>query len=73
MSDNISLINNVKELDNFIYATKSLYLFGAGFYLDMFLSEMYNYDKSICERVKEIIVTNKETNINRIRGIEVVS
>lgn len=46
MSDNISLINNVKELDNFIYATKSLYLFGAGFYLDMFLSEMYNYDKA---------------------------
>ena len=46
MSDTITLLQHVKELANIIYATKSLYLFGAGFYLDMFLSEMYNYDKA---------------------------
>lgn len=68
----MNLINNVKELNDFIYATRSLYLYGAGFYLDMFLSEMNNYDKNICERVKEIIVTNKDTNFNRVRGIKVV-
>lgn len=69
----MNLINNVKRLIDFIYETKSLYLYGAGFYLDMFLSEMYDHDRNICERVKEIIVTNKDTNCNRIRGIKVVS
>ena len=73
MSNNIHLINNVKELSDFIYSTESLYLYGAGFYLDMFLSEMYDYDQNICERVKEIIVTNKDVNCNSIRGIKVVS
>lgn len=65
-------INKVSELKWIMEQVSNISLYGAGFYLDMFLNEIQTIDSRLINKISRIIVTNKQGNETIIQGIGVV-
>lgn len=72
-SEQIQLIGSVKELLDILNNAVDVNLYGAGFYLDMFLSEITRMNLGYLDKIARIIVSDKKSNSTIIRNIKVVS
>lgn len=65
-------LESITALTNFIDSNQSIYLYGAGYYLDVFLQEIENLDTAYFQKVKSIFVSKAFGNNKKIPNIPVL-
>lgn len=68
----LQLINSIKELFTVLNNAIEINLYGAGFYLNMFLTEIKKDNSGYLDKINRIIVSEKMNNVSVINNIKVV-
>lgn len=66
------MINQISELEELLRSHREIRLYGAGYYLNLFLQELQKLDEGYLKKVKCIMVSDTSQNPSSIRGIPVV-
>lgn len=66
-------LDSITALTSFMDTYESIYLYGAGYYLDVFLQEMRNLDKVYFQKIKSIFVSKAFGNNKKIPNIPILT
>ena len=66
-------LDSITVLTSFMDTYESIYLYGAGYYLDVFLQEMRNLDKVYFQKIKSIFVSKAFGNNKKIPNIPILT
>lgn len=66
-------LDSITALTSFMDTYESIYLYGAGYYLDVFLQEMRNLNKVYFQKIKSIFVSKAFGNNKKIPNIPILT
>lgn len=66
-------LTSIASLKKVMDSQKEIYLYGAGYYLDVFLQEIDNLDTSYCKKIRCVFVSNAVGNPEKVQDIPIVT
>jgi len=73
MSKRLFRITTTNEIVSLFHKNKNIKLYGAGFYLTRFLTEVEKLDKKLLDQISCVMVSNCKENLSDVNNIPIVS